>query len=142
MREFLWFQQRWYRCTNICKMKHAGMMIYLFAILCYCIGFYFLWQDPDDAFHKFLFYSFTSIPVGLFCYKYARGKKVNLIGRDKIINVLLIGIFVVLGFSIMLLSLIDFPKEHRVWFNTIFALFVISTITVIVWSQIIKQKKK
>lgn len=116
-------------------MKHADIMIYLFTILCYCIGLYLLWQDPDDAFYKFLFHNLTAIPVGLFCYKYMRGKRLQLAGRDKIVNILLIGTVVILGLSIQLLTLVDFPREHGVWYNMIFALFAMSTILLIIWSQ-------
>lgn len=111
------------------------MLIYLLAILSYCIGIYFLWQNPSDAFCKFLFYTFTSIPIGLLCYKYARGKKRVLRGKDRALNVFLVGITVILGSSIMLLTLTNFPKEYEVWFNMMFILFAISVIALISWSK-------
>ena len=41
----------------------------ILIVLCYCIGIYFLWLNPNDANYKFIFYVCVSIPVGFFCYK-------------------------------------------------------------------------
>lgn len=111
------------------------MLVCLLVILCYCIGLYFLWQDPSDAFYKFLFYAFTSIPIGLFCYKYARGKKRILRGKERVLNVFLVGITVILGASTMLLTLTNFPTEYEAWFNMMFLLFLIGVIVLIFWSK-------
>lgn len=111
------------------------MAIYLLTILCYCIGLYFLWQDPSNALYRFIFYITTSIPIALFCQKYVNGKRKTEKRKPTIKNTLLVGIVVLLGSSIMLLTLTDFPKEYKIWFNMIFALFAICTIILIIWSN-------
>ena len=41
----------------------------ILIILCYCIGIYFLWLNPNDANYKFIFYVCFSIPVVFFVIK-------------------------------------------------------------------------
>lgn len=116
-------------------------MIYLIAILCYCIAFFLLWKNPDSASCKVLFYSISAIPVWLFCNKYTqKRKKSNLTKKEKSLNVLLICIFTVLGLSTIILTSTQYNNEYPLVVNIIFILFIISTILLIIWSYYIGKK--
>lgn len=116
-------------------------MIYVITILCYCVAFFFLWKDPNNAFYKFLFYSISAIPIWLFCQKYAQKKKVKLAKREVAVNILQVSIFIILGLSTMILTLVDFSKENQYFVNVLFILFIISTMMLIFWGHKISRKK-
>ena len=115
-------------------------MIYVITILCYCIAFFFLWKNPDNTSYKILFYSISAIPIWLFCRKYTQKKeKVKLTKKERFLNVLQICVFVALGLSTMILMLTKYYKEHPFFVNTLFVLFIISTIILIVLSRYINK---
>ena len=123
-------------------MQTPSYMIYIITILCYCIAFFFLWKDPSNALNKFLFYSISAIPIWLFCRKYTLKKeRVKLAKKERILNVLQICIFTILGLSTMILIPTKYYKEYPFFVNTIVVLFIISTITLIMWSRKISKKR-
>lgn len=109
----------------------------ILIILCYCIGIYFLWLNPNDANYKFIFYVCFSIPVGFFCYKI--GKENNSLEELGFIGILLNGIVALLGTLIAYLMLIGFSKEHETCFMFLLLLFIVSIVVLIIWSRKVRK---
>lgn len=109
------------------------MWKYILIILCYCIGIYFLWLNPNDANHKFIFYVCFSIPVGFFYYKI--GKENNSLKKLGFIGILFNGIVASLGTLIAYLMLTGFLKEHETCFMLLLLLFIVSIVVLIIWSR-------
>lgn len=109
----------------------------ILIILCYCIGIYFLWLNPNDANYKFIFYVCFSIPVVFFCYKI--GKENNSLKKMGFIGILFNGIVASLGTLIAYLMLIDFSKEHEICFVFLLLLFIVSIVGLIIWSRKVRK---
>lgn len=105
----------------------------ILIILCYCIGIYFLWLNPNDANYRFIFYVCFSIPVGFFCHKI--GKESNSLKKLGFIGILLNGIVASLGMLIAYLMLTGFFKEHEIYLMFLLLLFIVSIAILIVWSR-------
>ena len=86
----------------------------MLIFLCYCIGIYFLYLNPDDVNHKFIFYICTSIPVGLFCH--IMGKACNSHKQLGFVGILLTGVVISLGTLTAYAILINFYKNHKMSF--------------------------
>lgn len=109
------------------------MWKYILIILCYCIGIYFLWLNPNDANYKFIFYVCFSIPVGFFCHKI--GKENNSFKKSGFIGLLFNGIVASLGTLIAYLMLTGFSKEHKTCFMFLLLLFIVSIVVLIIWNR-------
>lgn len=113
------------------------MWKYILIILCYCIGIYFLWLNPNDANYKFIFYICFSIPVGFFCYQI--GKENKSFKKLGFISILFNGVVVSLGTLIAYLMLIGFSKEHKTCFMFLLFLFIVSVVILIIWSRKVRK---
>ena len=99
--------------------------------LCYCIGIYFLWLNPDNANHKFIFYVCSSIPVGIFCHMIGKvGYAHKQLG---FVDILLSGVVVLLGTLTAYVILIDFYKDHKMFFICLLLSLMVSMVVLVVW---------
>lgn len=107
------------------------MRKYMLIFLCYCIGIYFLYLNPNDVNHKFIFYIFSSIPIGFFCH--IMGKACNSHKQLGFVGILLTGVVISLGTLTAYAILINFYKSHKMSFICLVLLFMISMVVLIIW---------
>lgn len=103
----------------------------MLIFLCYCIGIYFLYLNPDDVNHKFIFYICTSIPGGLFCH--IMGKACNSHKQLGFVGILLTGVVISLGTLTAYAILINFYKDNKMSFICLLLLFMVSMVVLIIW---------